>query len=252
MKVIPTKIPDALILEPKIFGDERGFFFESFNKKQFKELTGIDKEFVQEFIRCVDKVLGKTDVKKIGREKRQYRVIYHNYYLHEFLKRGFEELKPYIEAYPTDFIRGFSDSEGGPKVSVVYWKHLKWLSLDIGITNTNKGILEYLQRQLKDKFHISGIIKPNHRKGSEFVINNKTQTRTKDAYELVIGKIDDIRRYSRNIGFSIFDKQVKLNDAIKLFDKHKKPKDRVDAWISSYEKVNNKWVKKTLYQSKAN
>ncbi|MCK4706054.1 MAG: dTDP-4-dehydrorhamnose 3,5-epimerase [Gammaproteobacteria bacterium] len=48
MKVIPTKIPDALILEPKIFGDERGFFFESFNKKQFKELTGIDKEFVQD------------------------------------------------------------------------------------------------------------------------------------------------------------------------------------------------------------
>ena len=48
MKVISTKIPDALILEPKIFGDERGFFFESFNKKQFKELTGIDKEFVQD------------------------------------------------------------------------------------------------------------------------------------------------------------------------------------------------------------
>lgn len=48
MKVIPTKIPDALIIEPKIFGDERGFFFESFNKKQFKELTGVDKEFVQD------------------------------------------------------------------------------------------------------------------------------------------------------------------------------------------------------------
>lgn len=48
MNVIATKIPDVLIIEPKVFGDERGFFFESFNKKQFKVLTGIDREFVQD------------------------------------------------------------------------------------------------------------------------------------------------------------------------------------------------------------
>ncbi len=38
MKVIPTAIPDVLIIEPKVFGDERGFFFESFNRRQFAEL----------------------------------------------------------------------------------------------------------------------------------------------------------------------------------------------------------------------
>lgn len=48
MEVIATKIPDVLIIEPKVFGDERGFFFESFNKKKFSELTGIDKSFVQD------------------------------------------------------------------------------------------------------------------------------------------------------------------------------------------------------------
>ena len=48
MHVIPTRIPDALIIEPKIFGDDRGFFFESFNQKQFTELTGIEKVFVQD------------------------------------------------------------------------------------------------------------------------------------------------------------------------------------------------------------
>ena len=48
MKLIPTKIPDALIIEPKVFGDERGFFFESFNQKQFSEVTGITKDFVQD------------------------------------------------------------------------------------------------------------------------------------------------------------------------------------------------------------
>lgn len=48
MKVIPTAIPDVLILEPKVFGDERGFFFESYNKRIFEESTGIQIDFVQD------------------------------------------------------------------------------------------------------------------------------------------------------------------------------------------------------------
>ena len=48
MKVTPTAIPDVLILEPKVFGDDRGFFFESFNQKTFQEATGLDVAFVQD------------------------------------------------------------------------------------------------------------------------------------------------------------------------------------------------------------
>lgn len=48
MKVIQTVIPGLLILEPRVFGDDRGFFFESFNRKVFREATGIDAEFVQD------------------------------------------------------------------------------------------------------------------------------------------------------------------------------------------------------------
>lgn len=48
MQIVPTAIPDLLIIEPKVFGDERGFFFESFNKRNFAGLTGIDAEFVQD------------------------------------------------------------------------------------------------------------------------------------------------------------------------------------------------------------
>lgn len=48
MKVILTAIPEVLLLEPKVFGDERGFFFESFNQKAFREVTGLDVEFVQD------------------------------------------------------------------------------------------------------------------------------------------------------------------------------------------------------------
>lgn len=48
MQIIPTAIPDVLILEPRVFGDDRGFFFESFNAKAFKEVTGLDVKFVQD------------------------------------------------------------------------------------------------------------------------------------------------------------------------------------------------------------
>ena len=48
MKVVKTDIPDVLIFEPKVFGDERGFFFESFNQKIFEEAVGRKVEFVQD------------------------------------------------------------------------------------------------------------------------------------------------------------------------------------------------------------
>ncbi len=48
MKVIRTDIPEVLILEPKVFEDPRGFFLESYNRKTFKDATGLDVEFVQD------------------------------------------------------------------------------------------------------------------------------------------------------------------------------------------------------------
>jgi len=48
MKATRTTIPDLLIIEPKVFGDDRGFFFESFNRRKFAELTGRDVDFVQD------------------------------------------------------------------------------------------------------------------------------------------------------------------------------------------------------------
>ena len=48
MKITATAIPEVLILEPKVFGDERGFFYESFNARAFAEATGLQREFVQD------------------------------------------------------------------------------------------------------------------------------------------------------------------------------------------------------------
>ena len=48
MKVTRTEIPDVLIIEPKVFGDARGFFFESWNERAFREATGVQLPFVQD------------------------------------------------------------------------------------------------------------------------------------------------------------------------------------------------------------
>ena len=48
MKAIPLTIPDIILFEPKVFGDDRGFFFESFNQHNFEEITGIAPTFVHD------------------------------------------------------------------------------------------------------------------------------------------------------------------------------------------------------------
>ena len=48
MKATPLAIPDVVLIEPKVFGDARGFFFESFNQKAFDEATGTHFQFVQD------------------------------------------------------------------------------------------------------------------------------------------------------------------------------------------------------------
>jgi dTDP-4-dehydrorhamnose 3,5-epimerase len=48
MKIVPTALPDVMVIEPQVFGDARGFFFESFNRRAFREATGLDFEFVQD------------------------------------------------------------------------------------------------------------------------------------------------------------------------------------------------------------
>ena len=48
MNVTKTRIPEVLIIEPKVFGDDRGFFYESYNEEQFFQVTGVKRKFVQD------------------------------------------------------------------------------------------------------------------------------------------------------------------------------------------------------------
>jgi dTDP-4-dehydrorhamnose 3,5-epimerase len=48
MKAAPTDLPGVLVLEPKVFSDSRGYFLESYNRRQFRDATGVDPDFVQD------------------------------------------------------------------------------------------------------------------------------------------------------------------------------------------------------------
>ena len=48
MKATPLAIPEVVLLEPRVFGDDRGFFYESYNQQAFKQATGLDVQFVQD------------------------------------------------------------------------------------------------------------------------------------------------------------------------------------------------------------
>jgi dTDP-4-dehydrorhamnose 3,5-epimerase len=48
MNIIPSALPEVLVIEPRVFGDERGFFFESYNRKAFAAVIGMDVDFVQD------------------------------------------------------------------------------------------------------------------------------------------------------------------------------------------------------------
>ena len=48
MNIIPSKLPEVLVIEPRVFGDERGFFFESYNERGFGKITGKSPHFVQD------------------------------------------------------------------------------------------------------------------------------------------------------------------------------------------------------------
>jgi len=55
MQVTETPVKDVFVIEPQVFGDERGFFYESFNHKKFQELTGVSDNFVQDNHSCSSK-----------------------------------------------------------------------------------------------------------------------------------------------------------------------------------------------------
>lgn len=113
-------------------------------------LRANDKDFVAKFALFTAKLLRKSEPYKVGFERGQYTTCAYSYYLYEFLKKSLEELEPFVEANPIEFIKGVIDSEGSVQVNTWRWKNWKTLVVKITATNTNLKLLLYLQELLKD------------------------------------------------------------------------------------------------------
>lgn len=170
-------------------------------------LTATDSDFVEEFNRQLCSVLDKEKLYALIDQKngKQKKVSGSSKQLYDFLDGSLESQKEYIEEYPTDFLRGFFDSEGGANQSG-YDKR-------VYCYNTNKTLLEYVKKLLDD-LGISSNICQIYKSGSVGTIEGRDLVRTKDGYQLLIRSSDNIRKFKQTVGFSIRRKQEALNNLL--------------------------------------
>ena len=239
-----TPSPELAYIIGVMFGDGSLTGKYSKNHHGYKiRLRVNSKEFAEIFATKVAKILNTKNY-KIGRESYQYRVQVSNHQLYNFLEQPFEKIKPFIEAFPKEFIKGFVDSEGSVVTTICKHKNWIWLQLSMGISNNRLELLKFIQILLSKEFNIKSSLKSSYKKGSRCLFSGKVFKRNKDSYDLKVYRINDIKTFSNVIGFGLPYKQEKLLDAIYILEANTSNSEKVKKWSDIYEKQNNRWVKK--------
>lgn len=203
-------------------------------------LTVKDKEFALIFNKCVAKLLQRKKLYSIRPTKDgRYEVAAFSLMLAEFLVQEFDNLKSFIEAYPSDFIRGFVDSEGWPNTTAG-----KEFDIEVQISNSCKDILEHIKLLLQRHFDIKSVITPCRSPGTISFKNGKPIITRKQSYILRICNFEDVKQFAKYISFSIKSKLEKLKDGIIIREKFGTKDKAVQAWKSRYKKINGIWVRK--------
>lgn len=202
-----------------------------------------DREFAEEFARCLQIILEKKTPCKIYTEKDRTRGNRTRFVgeasskiLVRFLKRPWITLVQFAKPYTTDFLRGLFDSEGFTNISTT-----KQFPVGIGMANTNLLLLRVVQSILKDDFQIKSHINLSVKKGTKVKIWNLPYEARKDLYTLNIHKFNHVKKFQKEIGFTILRKKNKLHDAIVLKDKDLE--NVSDVWKANYAKIGREWVR---------
>lgn len=157
-----------------------------------------DRDFAEESARYLSKIMGKPY--KIHKNKKDYWVAQaFGKSLLDFMCKPLDHHKSIIEAYPADFLRAFFDGEGSIE-EYRKGKHQECTYGQVGATNTNLGILEYVKSLLKDRISIC----------SNIYKTKKSHFGRKDCYVLKIYRMGDINQFYKRVGFSIARKREKL------------------------------------------
>jgi intein-encoded DNA endonuclease-like protein len=219
-----------------IFGDG------SVTKSGYISLKAMDRDFVEKFALCLTKILNKNC--PVRKSKGVYYVWIGCKLFCNFIRNGFEYLKPFIESYPKDFIQGFADSEGSPNVTIYRDRSKKRFDARVVVaTNTNRALLEYIQNLLRRFFDIKSNISLNVKAGKVRILKGRIVKTTKNAYRLTIDRFSDSKKFLRIIGFSIARKQEKLKDSLEIKQKYGSGTEAINAWLRLYKKVNGEWIK---------
>jgi intein-encoded DNA endonuclease-like protein len=172
-----------------------------------------------------------------GKRKELYVVKYMSRQLVELLQRSFDELRALARKYPREFLRGFFDAEGHAAV-----KAGKMLSISVGADNCNLTFLRLVKRTLHTSFGMTGHLISGRPAGTLKVIRAQPFLTRQKSYILASRKIEDVRRFSCEIGFSITRKMEKLEDALLVYELHGPTKGAAE-WKQVYTKRRGEWSK---------
>jgi intein-encoded DNA endonuclease-like protein len=186
------------------FGDASMGVSKSYNYKI--KLRVIDKEFAEEFSRCLSVILGRSLPRVKWREKtHSWHTEVSSMLLQSFLKRPLEEMKQVIEHCndcASAFLRGFFDSEG--------WVY----RFELGVVNTNRALLEYVSSLLERKFNLRTYGPRLKSKGGRIVmIKGKLYQANKDCFTLMVDR-SSLEAYQYSIGFTIARKRLRMESAV--------------------------------------
>jgi intein-encoded DNA endonuclease-like protein len=213
-------------------------------KSGIVKLEVADREFAEAFNHSMATLFSRSTPNKVLVRRRldrlpMYIVKYACRQLVRFLRQPLKKLLEFASAYPREFLRGFFDAEGHVSVGVGKEFHLV-----VGAENSSKPLLLQARRLLMS-IGIGSRINRRREAGSIKAIRGVAFVMRRTSYGLVIGKLKDVRRFAREIDFSIPRKTEKLKEAILITDTHA-AKDRPRAWTKLYRKERGEWVRKAL------
>ncbi len=206
-------------------------------------LSVTDRDFAEAFANDLSALFPNHDRFRVASDAydglQRYVVRVGSTMLVEFMSQPLSMLDSLIRRYRHQFVRGFFDAEGSAIVSV---SRNSRLSLRLEASNNQVIILQYVQQQLK---HLEVDSRIGHyNRPVRFVtsIRGKPVTFTSRTYWIAITKLDCIRRFANDVGFSIVRKQRKLRDALTLIDRVGTGRAGTE-WLRIYRKDGTRWIR---------
>ncbi len=212
-------------------------------KEKVVKLEVADRDFAEAFNTNMARLFSRRTPNRIMVKRFKvdrlplYVVRYCSGQLERLLESPLAKLLEIASVFPREFLRGLFDAEGHVDVGVG-----RTLHLTVGAENSDRHLLLYARRLL-DSLGIDSRIYQKRRAGSSKVIRGAEFLMKQTSYSLVIGKIECMRVFAEEVGFSISRKLGKMQDAIRLIDAVEAPA-RPRSWVQLYSKEKGEWIRR--------